>query len=106
MITMPSPATPSEPRPDTRPQADPGHPDLVEQAATAMALPFALARRLLPDSPVPVALGGAALLLAGAIDLPVAAAIGLGYVALRHWNISGAAERPTRGGQAEHPTSS
>lgn len=44
------------------------------------------AQRLLPDSPVPAILGGSALALAGVIDWPMVAAIGLGYVALRRWH--------------------
>jgi hypothetical protein len=44
------------------------------------------AQRLLPDSPMPAVLGGSALALAGVIEWPVVAAIGLGYVALRRWH--------------------
>jgi hypothetical protein len=88
---MPTPATSPESQPDAQlPDSAPGHPDLLEQAAAAIATPFTLARQLLPDSPVPVALGAGALVLAGAIEWPVAAAIGLGYVALRRWHFGGA----------------
>jgi hypothetical protein len=44
------------------------------------------AQRLLPDSPMPAILGGSALALAGVIEWPMVAAIGLGYVALRRWH--------------------
>jgi hypothetical protein len=44
------------------------------------------ARRLLPDGPVPALLGGSALALAGVIEWPVVAGIGVGYVALRRWH--------------------
>jgi hypothetical protein len=47
--------------------------------------PLAAAGRMLPDSPVPVVLGAAALAVGGLIEWPVAGAIGLGYLALRHW---------------------
>ena len=94
---MSTPATSPEPRPGTRPSGtDVGRPDLLEQAAAVVAVPFTLARQMLPDNPVPVALGAGALVLAGAIEWPVAAAIGLGYVALRRWRIHG----PTEGTHA------
>jgi hypothetical protein len=57
-----------------------------EQLVDALTAPLAVAQRVLPDNPVPVALGAGALALAGLIDWPVAAAIGLGYVALRRWH--------------------
>jgi hypothetical protein len=50
-----------------------------------LAAPLAAASRVVPDSPVPVVLGAAALALAGAIDWPVVGAIGIGYLALRRW---------------------
>lgn len=79
--------TSPEPSPDTQPAAtEARRPDLLEQAAAAVAVPFTLGRQLLPDNPVPVALGAGALVLAGAIEWPVAAAIGLGYLALRRWH--------------------
>lgn len=65
--------------------------DLLAGAATAVTLPFTLARQLLPDNPVPVALGAGALAIAGVIEWPVAAAAGLGYLALRRW------QRPVTG---------
>ena len=84
---MTTPASAPEARADTGPSStDSGGPDLHEQVAAFVAVPFTLARQLLPDSPVPVALGAGALVLAGAIEWPVAAAIGLGYVALRRWH--------------------
>jgi biotin transporter BioY len=54
-------------------------------AAELVTAPLAAAGRVIPSSPVPVVLGAAALALAGAIDWPVAGAIGLGYFALRRW---------------------
>jgi hypothetical protein len=47
--------------------------------------PVTMAERVLPDSPVPVALGVGALALAGLVEWPVAGAIGLGYLAIRTW---------------------
>lgn len=44
------------------------------------------ARRLLPDGPIPALLGGSALAVAGVIEWPVVAGIGIGYVALRRWH--------------------
>ncbi len=51
-----------------------------------LTAPLAVAGRVIPNSPVPVVLGAAALALAGAIDWPVAGAIGIGYLALRRWH--------------------
>jgi hypothetical protein len=61
-------------------------PDPMVEVATALTLPFTLARQLLPDNPVPVVLGAGALAAAGVIEWPVAAAVGLGYLALRRWH--------------------
>jgi hypothetical protein len=58
----------------------------TDQLADALTTPLAVAQRVLPDSPVPVALGAGALALVGLIEWPVAAAIGLGYVAVRRWH--------------------
>ncbi len=41
--------------------------------------------RIVPTSPTPVAIGVTALAVGGLIEWPVAAAIGLGYFALRRW---------------------
>jgi hypothetical protein len=60
----------------------------TDQIASVLAAPVTVAQRVLPDSPVPVALGLAALAVVGVVDLPVAVAVGLGYVALRQWNRS------------------
>ncbi len=57
----------------------------VDQFVSALTAPVALAQRVLPNSPVPVALGAGALLLAGVVEWPVAGALGLGYLALRSW---------------------
>lgn len=70
---------------------------LLTQAATAAMLPFTAARQLLPDNPVPVALGAGALAVAGVIEWPVAAAIGLGYLALRRWQRPATGESHTAG---------
>lgn len=57
----------------------------TEQIARVLNTPLMVARRVLPNSPVPVVLGTGALLLAGVVELPVAGALGLGYLALRSW---------------------
>jgi hypothetical protein len=74
--------------PHPHPDPDPATRDrsTTEQMADALTTPLAVAQRVLPDNPVPVALGAGALALAGLIEWPVAAAIGLGYVALRRWH--------------------
>ena len=59
--------------------------DVLTETATAVMLPFTLARQLLPDSPVPVVLGAGALAVAGVIEWPAVAAVTLGYLALRRW---------------------
>lgn len=71
-------------------------PDPLTEAATALVLPFTLVRQLLPDSPVPVALGAGALAVAGVIEWPMAAAVGLGYLAVRRWRRPGAQAAPVR----------
>lgn len=68
----------------TTPAADSGT-GALDQVATVLTAPLALAQRVLPASPVPVVLGAGALALAGAVDWPLAGAIGLGYLALRGW---------------------
>ncbi len=74
------------------PTASPKRPDpaassrsRTDQVASVLAAPVAVAQRVLPASPVPVALGTGALLLAGVVEWPVAGALGLGYLALRSW---------------------
>ena len=52
----------------------------TDQLAGVLTAPVTLAQRLLPASPTPVALA-----LAGLVEWPVAAALGLGYLALRGW---------------------
>jgi hypothetical protein len=61
--------------------ADPGG-SAVLRTVTA---PVAAVADLLPTSTVPVLLGATALAVGGVIDWPVAAAIGLGYYAVRRW---------------------
>lgn len=73
----PPTASPSGSSPGT------GRSSRTEQLDGALSAPVTVARRVLPASPVPVALGTGALLLAGVVELPAAAAIGLGYLALR-----------------------
>jgi hypothetical protein len=58
----------------------------ADQLAEAFTVPLEVAKRVLPDSPTPVLLGTGALALVGLIEWPVAAAIGLGYFALRRWH--------------------
>ncbi len=69
---------------------DPGGPgptaqSRTDQVASMLVTPVALAQRVLPASPLPVALGTGALLLAGVVEWPVAGALALGYLALRSW---------------------
>lgn len=92
--TTTTPAEPPRPAESTKH----GGPDLLEQAAAAVVLPFTLARQLLPDNPVPVALGAGALAAVGVIEWPVAAAVGLGYLALRRWTPLGAGDSRDRSG--------
>ena len=54
----------------------------TDQVAGVLVTPVALAQRVLPASPLPVALGTGALLLAGVVEWPVAGALALGYLAL------------------------
>jgi|NGEPerStandDraft_6_1074524.scaffolds.fasta_scaffold10329_3 biotin transporter BioY len=77
-----NPLDPAAPTTATTPARRSG---TLDQAATVLTAPLALAQRMLPASPVPVALGAGALALAGAVDWPLAGAIGLGYLALRGW---------------------
>ncbi len=58
-------------------------PSRTDQLAGVLTTPVTLAQRLLPASPTPVALATSALALAGLVEWPVAAALGLGYLALR-----------------------
>ena len=57
-----------------------------DQIASLLSAPVEMVQRVLPDSPVPVALGVAALAVAGVVEWPVVLAAGLGYVALRQWH--------------------
>ncbi len=57
----------------------------TDQVASVLVAPVALAQRVLPTNPLPVALGTGALLLAGVVEWPVAGALGLGYLAVRSW---------------------
>lgn len=55
------------------------------QVAAVLTAPVTVAQRMLPDSPVPLALGTAALAVVGLVEWPVAIAVGLDYTALRQW---------------------
>lgn len=85
--TTTSPAAAGNPQsfPANAPTASGSTANLLDQIGWVLNAPVVVARRLLPTSPVPVALGTGALLLAGVVDLPVAGALGLGYLALRSW---------------------
>ncbi len=82
------PAGTSKRRPAAAPASDTE--DHVSQPSSSLdglirsaTAPFAAA--VVPAGPVPVALGAGALAVAGVIEWPIAAAIGLGYLALRRW---------------------
>lgn len=62
-----------------------GEVSTVDRVAGYLNLPFALARKVLPDRELPVYLGVGALAALGLIEWPIAAAAGLGYAALRRW---------------------
>lgn len=83
-------AAPAGAVPAPRPAPAAEH-DVLTEAATVVALPFTLARQLVPDSVVPVALSAGALAVVGAIEWPAAVAVTLGYLAVRRWR------RPTPG---------
>ncbi len=70
--------------PDAEPEASQPSSSLDGLIRTGTA-PFAAAAAVVPAGPVPVALGAGALAVAGVIEWPIAAAIGLGYLALRRW---------------------
>ncbi len=72
------------PRPASSP-VQPPHPSTTDRAVAALRVPLAVSQRVLPTSPLPVALGTGALLVAGLVEWPAAAALGLGYLALRSW---------------------
>lgn len=77
-----TPSTSSAPHEQAR-TGVPAH--ALDRLAGVLTVPVAVAQRVLPRSPVPVALGAGALLLAGIVEWPVAGALGLGYLALRGW---------------------
>ncbi len=88
-MTTPAPAAyPTQTSPQSaepNPAGTTGSTPALDQLATILNAPVTLAQRVLPNSPVPVALGASALLLAGIVEWPVAGALGLGYLALRNW---------------------
>lgn len=57
----------------------------LDRIADIVSAPVVIAQRVLPVSAVPIVLGTGALVLAGAVELPMAGAFGLGYLALRGW---------------------
>jgi hypothetical protein len=63
---------------------------VTQVIADTMALPFDVVREALPQRGLPVYVGLGALTVANLIDLPIAIAAGLGYVALRGWRRPGA----------------
>lgn len=62
----------------------------VETIADAVSLPLDVVRQSLPSRGLPVYLGLGALTVANVIELPIAIAAGLGYIALREWKRSAA----------------
>ena len=83
----------AHPAPVAAPKADGSRPAVVRDATTMLRAPIEAVRGVLPDSPVPVALGVGALAIGGVIDWPVAGALGLGYLALRRWHPASEAGR-------------
>ncbi len=61
------------------------NPGSLDQLARTLTAPLAVLSRAVPAGPIPVALGTGALAVAGVIEWPIAAAVGLGYLALRRW---------------------
>jgi hypothetical protein len=58
----------------------------IDQLGHALTEPLAAIARVLPTGPIPVVLGAGALAVAGVVEWPIVAAIGLGYLALRRWH--------------------
>lgn len=81
-MTTTASAAPPVPAPRS---AAPEEHEFLTEAATVAALPFTLARQLVPDTVVPVALGAGALVVVGVIEWPAAVAVTLGYFAVRRW---------------------
>lgn len=60
---------------------------VIDQLAGPVMLPVRLARTLMPEqTELPVYVAAAALAVTGVVEWPVAATIGIGYVALRRWS--------------------
>lgn len=95
----PTAATPTGAAPEVAPRsaARAGRasrePEWPERVADTLAGSVQAVRDGLPSSRLPVYLGGAALLVTGLIDPPVALGVGLAYEALRRWE---PARRSTR----------
>ena len=85
--------SPAGPMPDDRNGTGPGEPTDTDpptragRPARTPGRPPALvaATRMMPSGPVPVALAAGALAIAGIVEWPVAAAVGVGYLAVRRW---------------------
>jgi hypothetical protein len=58
---------------------------LADKIASGVLLPVDVARRVLPDTSLPVYLGLGALAVADVIGWPVAVASGIGYAVLKRW---------------------
>ncbi len=58
----------------------------IDHLGHALTEPLAAIARVLPTGPIPVVLGAGALAVAGVVEWPIVAAIGLGYLALRRWH--------------------
>ncbi len=84
-MTTPSTGTSTPSRSRNPGGPGPGAQSRTDQVASVLVTPVALAQRVLPASPLPVALGTGALLLGGVVEWPVAGALALGYLALRSW---------------------
>ena len=66
-------------------QDDTSGPGGAANRVDVLGVPYTVVSRLIPRGPVPVA-GAGALAVAGVIEWPLAAGIGLGYLALRRWH--------------------
>ncbi len=73
-----TPAAPTTPPGDGR--------NTIDQLGRVLTEPLAVITRVLPTGPIPVVLGAGALAVAGLVEWPIVAAIGLGYLALRRWH--------------------
>ena len=70
---------------DPEPPAPPPNLSGLDGLLRTVTAPLAVAAKAVPAGPVPVALAAGALAVVGVIEWPLAAALGLGYLALRRW---------------------